>query len=219
MARRSTDRTAAPVRGRPITPAPADYAHGSASWSNGSGSANAHYYNARTGVSGSTNQNWTPYGRSGSSTFSGPDQTVNTRSGSNANGRAGGFSSSTGAEGAGYHNNITGNSGGAVKTQNGDVYAGRDGNVYKHTDDGWSKYNNGSWNPVQPLSRKGTSSPTSNSEGSRQTTQPGARGNGMDSSSYQQLEQDRLGRQGGTGGYGGGWRGSGAGGGGRFRRG
>ena len=55
----------------------------------------------------------------------------------------------TGAAGAGYHNNVTGNSGGAVKTQNGDVYAGHDGNVYQHSDSGWSKYNNGSWNQVQ----------------------------------------------------------------------
>jgi hypothetical protein len=203
-------------------PSTGSYAHGSASWSNGTGSANASYYNARTGVSGSTNQSWTPYGRSGSSTFSGPNQTVNTQSGSNANGRAGGFSSSTGAEGAGYHNNITGNSGDAVKTQNGDVYAGHDGNVYKHTDDGWSKYNNGSWNPVQPPSRNTTSVPSSNNSlGSKQTTtQQGARGNRMDSSNYQQLEQDRLGRQGGYGGgYGGSRRGEGGGSGGRGRRG
>ena len=192
-------------------PSTGSYAHGSASWSNGSGNANGSFYNARTGVSGSTNQSWTPYGRSGSSTFSGPDQTVNTRSGSNANGRAGGFSSSTGAEGAGYHNNVTGNSGGAVRTQNGDVYAGHDGNVYKHTDSGWSKYNNGSWNPVQPPARNTTNTPSANNTpGSRQATQPAARGNRMDSGNYQQLEQDRLGRGGGGwragsgGGYGGG---------------
>jgi hypothetical protein len=202
-------------------PSTGSYAHGSASWSNGSGSANGSFYNARTGVSGSTNQSWTPYGRSGSSTFSGPNQTVDTRSGSNVNGRAGGFSSSTGAAGAGYHNNITGSSGGAVKTQNGDVYAGRDGNVYKRTDDGWSKYNNGSWNPVQPPSRNTTNTPSANNSlGSKQTTQPGARGNRMDSGNYQQLEQDRLGRQGGAGGFGGFRHGAGGGfGGGRARRG
>jgi hypothetical protein len=197
-------------------PSTGSYARGSASWSNGSGNANGSFYNARTSVSGSTNQSWTPYGRSGSSTFSGPNQTVNTRSGSNANGRAGGFSSSTGAEGAGYHNNITGKSGGAVKTQNGDVYAGHDGNVYKHTDSGWSKYNNGSWNSVQPPARNTTNTTSANNSlGSKQTTQPTARGNRMDSSNYQQLEQDRLGRQGGSGG---GW-GSGSGGGYGGRRG
>ena len=194
-------------------PTTGSYAHGSASWSNGSGSANGSYYNARTGVSGSTSQNWSPYGRSGSSTFSGPNQTVNTASGSNANGRAGGFSSSTGAEGAGYHNNVTGGSGGAVKTQNGDVYAGHDGNVYQHTDSGWSRYNNGAWNPVQPPSRNTTNTPSRNAtttpsanttRNATQATQSGARGNRMDSSNYQQLERDRVGRQGGGGGWGGG---------------
>ena len=139
-------------------PSTGSYAHGSASWSNGSGSGTASYYNARTGVSGTTNQNVNPYGRSGSSTFSGPNQTINTQSGANANGRAGGFNSSTGAKGAGYQNNVTGGSGGAVKTQNGDVYAGHDGNVYQHTDNGWSKYDNGSWNPVQPPAN-GTKTP------------------------------------------------------------
>lgn len=185
-------------------PSTGSYAHGSASWNNGSGSANGSYYNARTGVTGSTNQNWTPYGRNGSSTFSGPNQTVNTRSGSNANGQAGGFSSSTGAAGAGYHNNATGGTGGAVKTQNGDVYAGHDGNVYQHTDSGWSKYDNGSWNPVQKPSRSTTGGGSSGSTmGATQKTQPTQRGNksGIESGSYQQLEQDRLGRQ-----SSGGWR-------------
>ncbi len=128
------------------------YAHGSAVWGGGSGTANASFYNPRYGVSGSTNQNVNPYGRWGSSTVSGPNKTVNTASGANARGSAGGFNSSTGAAGAGYHNRATGNSGGAVKGSNGDVYAGRDGNVYRHTDSGWSKWNSGSWNSMQPPS-------------------------------------------------------------------
>ena len=70
-------------------PSTGGYAHGSASWSNGSGSANASYYNPRTGVTGTTNQNANPYERWGSSTFSGPNQTVNTASGSNSRGSAG----------------------------------------------------------------------------------------------------------------------------------
>ncbi len=130
-------------------PSTGGYAHGSASWSNGSGSANASYYNPRTGVTGTTNQNANPYSRWGSSTLTGPNQTVNTKSGSNARGSAGGFQSSTGAQGAGYRG-VNGNRGGAVKTQNGDVYAGHDGNAYQHTSDGWSKWNNGGWQPVNP---------------------------------------------------------------------
>ncbi len=191
-------------------PSTGSYAHGSASWSNGSGTANASYYNARTGVSGSTNQNVNPYGRWGSSTFSGPNQTVNTQSRSNANGRAGGFDSSTGAKGAGYQNAVTGGSGGAVKTQNGDVYAGHDGNVYKHTDSGWEKYTGGGgWNPVQPPAR-----PSGNTTPATGGNLGGAAGNGsqrqdFDRGNYQQLEQDRLGRQAGGGRFSGGRPGSG----------
>jgi len=188
-------------------PSTGSYAHGSASWSNGSGSANASYYNARTGVSGSTNQNVNPYGRWGSSTFAGPNQTVNTQSRANSNGRAGSFDSSTGAKGAGYQNAVTGGSGGAVKTQGGDVYAGHDGNVYKHTDSGWSKYVDGSWNAVQPPANH------ANPPAANANTLGGAQGRGgtnaggsMDRGNYQQLEQDRLGRQAGGGRWGGGGR-------------
>ncbi len=159
------------------------YAHGSAAWGGGSGTANASFYNPRYGVSGSTNQNVNPYGRWGSSTVSGPNKTVSTQSRSNAYGSAGSFSSSTGAQGAGYHSRVTGNSGAVVQGANGDVYAGRDGNVYQHTDSGWSKWNNGGWNPVQP-----------NYQGS------------FDRSNYQQLQQDRLGRQAGADRFGGGGR-------------
>jgi hypothetical protein len=197
-------------------PSTGSYARGSASWSNGYGTANASAYNANTGRSASTNQNWNPYGRWGSSTFSGPNKTVNTQSRSNANGSAGSFNSSTGAKGAGYHNSVTGNNGGAVKTANGDVYAGRDGNVYKHTDSGWSKYDNGGWNPVQK--------PSGNNR--TQSSGNGRSYGGMDRGGYQQLDQDRVGRQNGWGqaGGGGGFRGfngsgfhGGGGGRGRFR--
>ncbi len=183
-------------------PSTGSYAHGSAAWGGGSGAANASFYNAHTGVSGSTNQNWNSYSRWGSSTFSGPNQTVQTQSRSNAQGAAGQFSSSSGAEGAGYHNRATGSSGGAVKGANGDVYAGRDGNVYQHTDSGWSKWNNGGWNPVQPPSNGGARQQgTAGNAGSSRVsgTQSGSRRSTVDSGSYQQLEQDRLGRQAGQG--------------------
>lgn len=193
-------------------PSTGSYAHGSASWSNGSGTANASYYNARTGVSGSTNQNVNPYGRWGSSTFAGPNQTVNTQSQANSNGRAGSFNSSSGAKGGGYQNAVTGGSGGAVKTQSGDVYAGHDGNVYKHTDSGWSKYSDGGWNPVQPPANH-PNPPASNNNtlGAAQSRSLGASQGGgvngtdgsMERGGYQQLEQDRLGRQAGGGRWGG----------------
>jgi hypothetical protein len=178
-------------------PSTGGYARGSASWTSQGGTANASYYNPRTGVSGSTTQNANAYSRWGSSTFAGPNQTVNTASGSNARGTAGGFTSSTGAQGAGYRG-ANGNGGGAVKTQNGDVYAGHDGNVYQHGSDGWSKWGGSSgWQKVTPPAG-GASRPSTQSQ--RTQRQP------MESSSYQQLEQDRAARL--SGGQGG-WRGQG----------
>jgi hypothetical protein len=186
-------------------PSTGSYAHGNASWSNGSGTANASYYNARTGVSGSTNQNVNPYGRWGSSTFAGPNQTVNTQSQANSSGRAGSFNSSSGAKGAGYQNAVTGGGGGAVKTQSGDVYAGHDGNVYQHTDSGWSKYSDGGWKPVQPPANS-PNPPASNNAtlGAAQGRGGMDASNNMERGNYQQLEQDRLGRQAGGGRWSGG---------------
>jgi hypothetical protein len=193
-------------------PSTGSYARGSASWSNGYGSADASFYNARTGVSGSTNQNWNPYSRWGSSNFTGPNKTVHTQSRSNAYGSAGGFSSSTGAEGAGYHNKVTGSRGGVVKTANGDVYAGRDGNVYQHTDNGWSKWGNGGWNPVQPPNNRGNGMQGRNQLGSSQGGR--FRNQTLDANNYTQLQRDQLGRNAG-GGLRGSFRGGGGGG---FRR-
>ncbi|MGH7056301.1 MAG: hypothetical protein ACREFZ_00250 [Acetobacteraceae bacterium] len=164
------------------------YAHGSAVW--GSGTANANYYNPRTGVSASTNQNVDPYQRWGSSTISGPNQTVHTQSGSNARGSAGAFSSSTGAEGAGYHG-VNGNSGGAIKGSGGNVYAGRDGNVYQHTDSGWSKWSNGGWQTVQPSA--GSSGRLGQPQASGKLG-AGSSGSTLAGRNWQQLQQDRLGR-------------------------
>ena len=143
-------------------PTTGSYAHGSAVWGPDGASGNASWYNANTGRSGTTQQNSNAYGRWGSSTISGPNQTVHTQSQSNARGSAGSFSSSTGAKGAGV-SGAGGNSAGAVKTAGGDVYAGADGNVYKKTPDGWQKYNNGSWTPVQ--SPKGGASGQSTASG------------------------------------------------------
>jgi hypothetical protein len=222
-------------------PSTGGYAHGTASWQNGYGSANASYYDPRTGISGSTSQNANPYSRWGSSTFSGPNQTVNTASGSNARGSAGGFQSSTGAEGAGYRG-VNGNSGGAVRTQNGDVYAGHDGNAYQHTSSGWSQWSNGGWQSVNPPStqrQQTTNSATANqntaagqatNQSRSQSTHAQSTGSSqaqhssrqaMDSSSYHQLEQDRQARFAGSqrfGGFGQGGAAGRFGGGGRFRR-
>lgn len=183
-------------------PSTGSYAHGSASWSDGSGAANASWYNARTGVSGSTNQNYNQYGRWGSSQISGPSQTVDTRSQTTAQGSAGGFRSTSGAEGAGVKG-AGGNDAGAVKTASGNVYAGADGNVYRHTSDGWQKYDDGSWNSVTPPSRSttpGSTAPAAGQSPGSAQQRPSQGGGGASGQRFantqwgQQLEQDRTAR-------------------------
>jgi hypothetical protein len=164
------------------------YAHGSASWGPDGGTGHASFSNPTTGRSGSTTQNWNQYERWGSSTVSGPNQTVNNKSASNAQGRAGGFSSSSGAEGAGV-SGAGGNRAGAVKTAGGDTYAGADGNVYKNTGNGWEKYDNGSWNPVTPPDN----SRSQTSQG--QSTSGGSQGQGQRAQSAQQSSSASQGQR------------------------
>ena len=183
-------------------PSTGSYAHGSAAWGPDGGAANANWYNANTGRTGSTQQNSNAYGRWGSTTVSGPNQTVHTQSQSNAQGSAGSFSSSSGAKGAGV-SGAGGNSAGAVKTASGDVYAGADGNVYKKTDDGWQKYDNGSWNSVD----KPTTQRTSAQSGTASTTATQRQSSGAGAQSAApataQRQSGGAGQYGGSGQYGG----------------
>ena len=162
------------------------------------GTANASFYNPRYGVSGSTTQNANAYSRWGSSTISGPNQTVNTASGSNARGSAGAISSSTGAAAAGVHT-TAGNNAAVARTASGNVYAGADGNAYKHTDSGWSKWDSGSWQPVQQPENSGAR--TEANAGARTPTAATGTRQTLGASNYQQLEQDHAAR------FQGGWSG------------
>lgn len=203
-------------------PSTGSYAHGSAAWGPDGAAGNASWYNANTGRSGYTQQNSNAYGRWGSSTISGPNQTVHTQSQSDSRGSAGSFSSSTGAKGAGV-SGANGNQAGVVKGAGGDVYAGADGNVYKKTSDGWEKYDDGSWNSVQKPSQdklattQGANASTvsgqnrntgtapaeaaSRFSGSGDSSSPATRGGdsftGRSSGGFDQLEQDRSARWGG----------------------
>ena len=159
--------------------------------------------------------------------MSGPNGTVNTASGSNARGSAGGFNASNGAQGAAVHGR-NGNSAGAVTTANGNVYAGADGNVYQKTNSGWSKYNNqsGSWQAAHPTSggtarssaqtdHPNTTAPTTRqnygaSSGNQRPSTPSYQRPAMNSNSWGQLNRDQTARQYGgynRGGYGGGYGG------------
>ena len=105
--------------------------------------------NPWTGTYARTQQNRTPYAQWGSSTVTRGGETTDAAHYSNAEGAVGGFDSTTGTKGAGYHTE-SGKSGGVVKKSGGDVYADHDGNVYRHSsDDGWQKYDDGGWNDVQ----------------------------------------------------------------------
>lgn len=154
-------------------PSTGSYAHGSAAWGPDGAAGNASWYNANTGRSGTTQQNSNAYGRWGSSTISGPNQTVHTQSQSNQYGSAGSFSSSSGAKG-GAVSGAGGNSAGAVKTAGGDVYAGADGNVYRKTDDGWQKYDDGSWNNVNKPTTQNANQRTGSGQGATASQQPAA---------------------------------------------
>ncbi|MEO8738460.1 MAG: hypothetical protein ABI537_02010 [Casimicrobiaceae bacterium] len=180
-------------------PSTGSYAHGSAVWGPNGASGNANWYNARTGVSGSTNQNSNAYSRWGSSTVSGPNQTVHTQSQADARGATGSFSSSTGAKGAGV-SGAGGNNAGVIKGAGGDVYAGADGNVYKKTSDGWSKYDNGAWNSVQKLAAGQAGATHVNQTGARTAASTGNLSGATQragASGFQgvgQLDQDRAAR-------------------------
>jgi predicted metal-binding membrane protein len=166
-------------------PSTGSYARGGAAYRPDGAAGNAGWYNARTGVSGSTQQNADAYGRWGSSTLSGPNQTVSTQSRSDSRGTAGSFSASSGATGAGVRG-TGGNSAGALRTSSGDIYAGSDGNVYRKNDSGWQQYDNGTWNAVQKPQR---------SSGARGGSDRAQR---QGSGQLGQLEQDRQARLGGS---------------------
>ena len=205
-------------------PATGAYAHGSAVWGPNGGYAQGSFSNPTTGRSGSTSQSWSPYGRYGSSTVTGPNQTLHTQSRSNVNGSAGGFTSSSGAEGAGMHNNYNGNNTGAVKTANGDVYAGHNGNVYQQTDSGWSKYNNqtNSFQPVQQPTHSNANTASQNAQRPGSSSASGTRASGGSGGGWGgdsgQVQRDQQARQGGwqrqssfgDGGFGGGGFGGGS---------
>ncbi|MCC6196883.1 MAG: hypothetical protein IT518_20715 [Burkholderiales bacterium] len=181
-------------------PSTGSYAHGSAAWGPNGAAGNASWYNANTGRAVTTQQNANAYGRWGSSTISTPTQTIHTQSQSGAQGRAGAFSSTSGAKGAGVSGS-GGNRAGAVQTAGGDVYAGADGNVYKKTDSGWQKYDNGSWNSVERPTRQRTGGVQS-AEGGRFSQLEADRGartaGGM---RHQQFEAARGGFAGRGGGF------------------
>jgi hypothetical protein len=108
-------------------PATGRYSRAAAAYGPTNSRAAAAAYNPRTGTAGATRQGSGVYGNWGTSAVRSGDQW---------------------AQSAHFTSNRTGNTTGAIRTGQGDVYAGRDGNVYRKQGDSWQKYNNGSWNNV-----------------------------------------------------------------------
>lgn len=108
-------------------PTTGTYSRGAAVYGPAGARGAAQAYNPRTGTYAATRQGSGVYGNWGTSAVQRGDQW---------------------ARSAHVTNNVTGNTTRAVRTGQGDVYAGRDGNVYRKQGDSWQKYDSGSWNSV-----------------------------------------------------------------------
>jgi hypothetical protein len=104
-------------------------------------------YNPYTGSYGATHQGSSPTAQWGQSYVSQGNKSATTQHYSNAYGTTASAQGSQG--GKAYATSAGPGSSSAVKTSNGDMYAGHDGNVYKSTGSGWQKSNgSGGWSDV-----------------------------------------------------------------------
>jgi uncharacterized membrane protein YgcG len=122
------------------------YSRGAAAWGPYGARGYGEAYNPRTGAYGQTRQGSNVYGSWGSTSVQRGDDWANTRRvTNNVTGNTTRVTRTDGG-GAAITNRGPGPDSGAIRTQNGDVYAGRDGNVYRRQDSGsWQKYDNGNW--------------------------------------------------------------------------
>ena len=148
-------------------------------------------YNPYTGGYAGTRQGSSPYGHWGTSVVGRGNQAIQTGHISSGNRSVYGARSTSGAAaigGSGYRG-----SGGAVRTADGDMYAGKNGNIYKNTGNGWHQYENGGWNSVntpQPNRTSTQSRPMSNSARPTSTNR-----STMDSSTFNSLNSEMKNRQ------------------------
>src|SRR5262245_24596792 len=132
--------------GARYNPRTGTYARGAAAYGPYGSRAAASAYNPRTGAVGATRQGSNVYGSWGSTAVQRGDQWASTQRVTNrATGTTTRTTQTSGGGAAATRSGPLGTSG-AVRTQSGDIYAGRDGNVYKRDGGGWQQYNNGSGN-------------------------------------------------------------------------
>ena len=134
------------------------YSRGAAAWGPYGARGYAQAYNPRTGAYGATRQGSNPYGSWGSTAVQrGDDWARTSRVTNNRTGTTTRVTRGDDGAAAATRRGPQG-TGGAVRTEGGDVYAGRDGNVYKRNDGGgWDKYDGGgNWNTAdRPQPRDG----------------------------------------------------------------
>jgi hypothetical protein len=171
------------------------YSRGAAAWGPYGARGAASAYNPRTGAYGATRQGSNVYGSWGTTGVARGDQWATTsRYTSNITGNT--TRVTRGSEGGGA---ITSNAPGAggrsgvVRTEGGDVYAGRDGNVYKKDGDSWSQYGNNGWTGVQPTQEQRQQAQDRAAQSGGQTRDR-ATTSGWDSTTSSQVTRDSAAR-------------------------
>jgi hypothetical protein len=129
------------------------YSRGAAAWGPYGARGAASAYNPRTGAVGATRQGSSVYGSWGQTGVARGDQWASTSRVTNNRGTTTRVTQGSGGNTAITRNPVgAGNASGVVRSDSGDVYAGRDGNVYKRQSDGsWQQYDKGTgnWNSTQ----------------------------------------------------------------------
>jgi hypothetical protein len=161
--------------GARYNPRTGTYARGAAAWGPYGAVGTAGAYNPRTGTVGATRQGSNVYGSWGSTAVARGDQWAQTSRVTNNRGTTTRVTQGSGGNTAITRNPVgVGNASGVVRTESGDIYAGRDGNVYKREEGGgWSDVNR-----PEPTGQARDRAATS----------------GLDASTRGQLDRDRAAR-------------------------
>jgi hypothetical protein len=186
--------------GARYNPSTGTYSRGAAAYGPYGSRAAGSAYNPRTGTYAQTRQGSNVYGSWGSTSVQRGDQwATSSRVTNRATGTTTRATRTDSGAGA-VTRRGPGADSAAVRTQGGDVYAGRDGSVYRRQGDGWQKYDNGSWGSVD-RPQAGTASTQSRD---RSTTSAGVSGppapstRRADSATMDQLNRDSRARAEGT---------------------
>ena len=183
-------------------PTTGTYSRGAAAWGPYGASGAASAYNPRTGAAATTRQGSSVYGSWGQTGVTRGDQWASTSRVTNNMG-----TTTRVTQGSGGNTAITrnpagaGNASGVVRTEGGDVYAGRDGSVYKKQGDAWQKYDGttGNWGASQPSQevRDQAQQRAQNAQG-QAATRPSTTNSGTNSGTVGQLDRDSAARSTGT---------------------